>query len=109
MKRKLPSKRILLICVILISVIRLQAQRHTVTGSVTSAEDGAPLPGVSVMAQGAFSGTTTDNKGKFSLSVPNGKAKIVFSYTGFISQTVSVITSQLLIWPWQETPNNFQK
>ena len=90
MKRKLPSKRILLICIILISMVKLQAQRHTVTGSVTSAEDGAPLPGVSVMAQGALSGTTTDNKGNYSLSVPNGKAKIVFSSTGFINQTISV-------------------
>src|SRR4051794_10607748 len=90
MKRKLQPKRILLLCAILIAMINVQAQRRTVTGTVTSTEEGAPLSGVSVMAEGALSGTTTDNKGNFSLSVPGGKAKIVFSYTGFINQTVSV-------------------
>ncbi|MEP6950854.1 MAG: TonB-dependent receptor plug domain-containing protein, partial [Ginsengibacter sp.] len=90
MKRKLQLRRILLICTMLIAMINLQAQNQTVSGTVTSAEEGVPLSGVSVMALGASSGTTTDNTGKYSLHVPNGKAKIVFSYTGFVDQTISV-------------------
>ena len=90
MKRKLQPKRILLIGILLISIINLKAQKQTVSGTVISAVDGMPLSGVSVMPQGASSGTTTDDKGKYSLSVSAGKAKIVFSYTGFILQTIDV-------------------
>jgi TonB-linked SusC/RagA family outer membrane protein len=74
----------------LISIINLQAQKQTVSGTVTSIEDGAPLPGVSVMVEGASSGAVTDDNGRYSLSIPDGKAKIIFSYTGFILQTIDV-------------------
>ena len=90
MKRKLQPKRLLGICLMLFCAIHLQAQIKTVSGTVKSAEDGVPLSGVSVMVQGSSSGTVTDAKGKFSLSVPNGKAKIVLSYSGFTPQTIDI-------------------
>ena len=90
MKRKLPPRRIFLLCVMLIAMINSQAQNQTVSGTVTSDDEGVPLPGVSVMAQGALSGTTTDNNGKYNLSVLAGKTKIVFSYSGFISRTIDI-------------------
>ena len=88
MKRKLHPTRILFICLLIISGMNLQAQRQTVSGTVTSGDDGVPLSGVSVVLQGASSGTITDENGKYSLSIPGPKSKIVFSYTGFVSQTV---------------------
>src|SRR5579862_2988687 len=96
MKRKLPLRRILLICAMLIAMINLQAQKQTVSGIVTSAEEGTPLAGVSVMALGASSGAVTGNDGKFSLSLPHGKAKIIFSYSGFVSQTISVSSRSVI-------------
>ncbi|WP_332369039.1 carboxypeptidase-like regulatory domain-containing protein [Spirosoma telluris] len=36
------------------------AQERRVIGKVTSAEDGSPLPGVSVVVKGTTKGTTTD-------------------------------------------------
>ena len=54
----------------------------TVTGVVTSAEDGLPVIGASVFVQGTSNGTITDNDGSFALSnVPAG-ANLVFSYIG---------------------------
>jgi len=43
------------------------AQERTTTGTVTSTEDGFPLPAVSIKALGSRATTTTGNDGKFSI------------------------------------------
>lgn len=48
----------------------IYAQEKTVTGTVTDAEDGMPLPQVNVLVKGTTTGTFTDFDGKFSLKVP---------------------------------------
>jgi iron complex outermembrane receptor protein len=45
------------------------AQQGQVTGVITDAEDGMPLPGASVLVKGTSTGTTTDIDGKYSLMV----------------------------------------
>jgi hypothetical protein len=60
------------------------AQERTVTGKVTSAEDGSPLPGVNVVIKGSAIGTVTDVNGTYSLSVPQ-EATLVFSFIGLTS------------------------
>lgn len=89
MKEKFKPKQIVLICAMLAISLFLHAQTQTVSGDVASA-NGEPLAGVSVLLQGASTGTVTDAKGKYSLSVPKANAILVFSYTGYISQTVNV-------------------
>lgn len=60
------------------------AQRATLTGDITNAADGQPLPFASVYLNGSTRGTTTDEKGHFSLpDVPFGSIELVVSYTGF--------------------------
>ncbi|WP_420460881.1 SusC/RagA family TonB-linked outer membrane protein [Neolewinella sp.] len=63
---------------------------QTVTGLVTDATDGAPLPGVSVQVPGTGSGTVTDLDGRFSLTVPDEVNSLVFSYVGYGSQEISI-------------------
>ena len=63
-------------------------QETRVTGRVTSSEDGAGLPGVSVVLKGSQQGTITDGEGNYSISVPNSNATLVFSFIGFIEQEV---------------------
>ncbi len=58
------------------------AQTRTVSGKVTSAEDGTPMPGVNVVVKGTTNGTATDADGKFSLSVEN-EAVLVFTFIGY--------------------------
>ena len=60
-----------------------------VSGRVSSAR-GEPLPGVSVSIKGTQTGTTTDAEGKFSITVPDEKAVLVFSYVGYSSQELTV-------------------
>jgi TonB-dependent starch-binding outer membrane protein SusC len=66
------------------------AQARVVTGTVTSGDDGLPLPGASVVVKGTTIGTATDLDGKFSLNVPQGSNVLVVSFTGFTSQEASV-------------------
>lgn len=65
------------------------AQERTVTGSVTSAEDGSGLPGVNVVVKGTTTGTVTDVQGNYSISAP-GTGTLVFTFIGLESQEVPV-------------------
>lgn len=72
-------------CFLMVSVAF--AQNKTVTGKVTSAGDGLPLPGVSVAVKGNTAvGTQTDANGNYSLSVPATAKTLVFTYIGFVTK-----------------------
>ena len=60
-----------------------------VKGTVTSAADGLPLIGVTVLVSGTTSGTITDVDGTFSIEVDEN-AVLEISYTGFKKQIVPV-------------------
>lgn len=66
------------------------AQDRTVTGTVTSADDGAPLPGVNVIVPGTTTGTTTDIEGEYRISVPENVNSLVFSFIGYETQEVNI-------------------
>jgi TonB-linked SusC/RagA family outer membrane protein len=62
----------------------------TVTGRITSAEDGGGLPGVSVLLKGTTTGTSTDGNGRYSLTVPDGEGTLVFSFVGYVAREVPI-------------------
>ncbi len=66
------------------------AQGVTVTGKVTDAKSGEPLPFVNVAVKGTTVGTTTDMDGKFSLKIPGNKAQLSFSFVGYEDVTIPV-------------------
>lgn len=66
------------------------AQSKTVSGKVTSSEDGSPLPGVNVVVKGTTDGTITDVNGAYSISVSQDAKTLVFSFVGFVSQEVEI-------------------
>lgn len=72
------------------------AQTSTVTGTVTNAEDGSTIPGVSVVVKGTTFGTTTDLQGKYSLNVPPDANSLIFSFVG-MKTTVKDIGGQSVI------------
>mgnify|MGYP003108925559 FL=1 len=82
-------KSALLFLIGFLACIPLYAQQ-TVSGIVTAKEDGAPLPGVSIVIQGTSTGVVSDIDGKYSISVPNTQAVLVFSFIGFETQRVPV-------------------
>ena len=66
------------------------SQTRTVSGKVTSADDGAATPGVNVVFKGTTNGTTTDADGKYSLTVPEGLTTLTFSFIGLATQEVEI-------------------
>jgi TonB-linked SusC/RagA family outer membrane protein len=68
---------------LVLSAIVVFGQDRTITGNVTTSEDGSSLPGVNVILQGTSSGTVTDVDGNYKLNVPQEGAKLVFSFIGY--------------------------
>lgn len=69
------------------------AQTRTISGTVTSADNGSALPGVSVVVVGTTNGTVTDLNGKYTLTVgPNAKA-LSFSFVGMKKQEITIGSS----------------
>lgn len=66
------------------------AQDRTVSGRVTSVEDGASLPGVNVILKGSTTGTVTDLDGNYLLTVPSSGGILVFSFIGLASEEVEI-------------------
>ncbi len=88
------KKLSLVLMLVLFGVGSMLAQR-TVQGTVT-AEDGEPLIGASVLVKGTTVGTTTDYDGKYSLTVPEGNNTLVFSYTGYETQEITLGASNVV-------------
>jgi TonB-linked SusC/RagA family outer membrane protein len=59
-----------------------------VKGRITD-EKGQPLSGVTVVVEGAKTAATTNANGEYEISVPEN-GRLIFSYVGYIRQTVSV-------------------
>lgn len=68
---------------------KIEIQDIRVTGKVTGI-GGVALAGVSVSIKGTSSGTTTDNNGNYSISVPDANTTLVFSYVGYGQQEIVV-------------------
>jgi TonB-linked SusC/RagA family outer membrane protein len=63
---------------------------QNVTGTVTDADGGGGIPGVSVLIKGTNRGTTTDATGKFNINDLNANNTLVFSAVGFVTQEILV-------------------
>lgn len=81
--------RLVLLLFFLFSYAFSNAQESTVTGTVTSAEDNFPVPGVNVLIKGTSRGTSTDFDGNYTLSANSGDV-IEFSYVGFKTQSFTM-------------------
>ena len=63
----------------------------TVSGTVTSAADGMPLPGVSVIdANNPTKGVQADFDGNYTITLDNGDTSLRFSYIGFKPTVVPI-------------------
>ena len=87
-KMKWFTKYLFAFAVLLVGVGMVAAQELNVSGNVTSSEDGAPLPGVSVLQKGTTNGTVTDNDGNYRIAVPRGSV-VVFSFIGMQKQEIA--------------------
>ncbi len=65
------------------------AQQRTLTGKVTAADDGTPLPGVNVVLRGTTTGTVTGSDGNYALALSEATGTIVFSFIGLQTQEIA--------------------
>ena len=70
------------------------SQGRMVSGTVTAAEDGTGLPGVTVVEKGTQNATFSDIDGKFTLPVSGDPVTLVFSFIGYRSKEVSASSNQ---------------
>jgi len=84
------KNRLLLLALLgLLCSASLWAQQ-TVSGRITGADGTEPLIGASVVVEGTTTGTVTDFEGNYSLEVSGPESVLVFSYTGYEEQRVTV-------------------
>lgn len=86
-------KRILLFCFTAVFALvssELWAQDRTISGRITSVDDGTPLPGVNVVLKGTTNGTASDVDGRYSLTVPSTGGTLVISFIGLQSQEIEI-------------------
>lgn len=68
----------------------LIAQNLQISGTVTSKDDGQPLPGASIAVKGTTIGTTSDMDGKYTLQVPADAKTLVITFVGMKIQEVAI-------------------
>ncbi len=81
-------KKRLVVLAFMLPMSFLMAQNVRVSGTVTDASNGEPLPGVTVLVKGTTNGAITGINGEYELSVPSGST-LVFSSIGYSSQEVA--------------------
>ena len=77
-----------IIALVMICTHNVMAQSKTIQGVVTDAT-GLPLPGASINVQGTKNSASTDFDGRYSLRDVNPTDKIVYSFVGLVSQTIT--------------------
>ena len=72
------------------------AQERAITGKVTSAEDGSPIPGVNVILKGTTTGTVTDIDGNYKLNVPSDQGILVYRFIGLTTHEIPIGTQSVI-------------
>ena len=67
-----------------------EMQQFAVSGTITDASTGEALAGVNIKIEGTTTGTISDVNGKYSLPSVDRNASIVYSFIGYVAQTVQV-------------------
>ena len=91
---RLKFKLVSIVAFMLSAVVFAQ-ESYTVNGTVTSAVDNLPIPGVNIVIVNTTTGTSTDFDGNYQLEVTSGDV-LQFSYVGFVTQTVTVEAQQTI-------------
>ncbi|ATL49751.1 SusC/RagA family TonB-linked outer membrane protein [Chitinophaga caeni] len=84
-------KRLVVLFLLLVTLAgQGMAQSRTITGTVTSVEDGSPIIGATVIIKGTNLGTVTNVDGTYSLNVPDGKDILIFKFIGMSDKEVKI-------------------
>lgn len=82
--------------------------QNLISGTVTD-QLGTPLPGVSVVIDGTTQGVSTDFDGNYSIDVEDPNATLIFSYIGFVTQTIPLNGKSTIDLQMQEDVANLDE
>jgi len=82
--------KLLLVLFVFSGFSALMAQTVTIKGTVTSSDDGLPIPSVAVTVKGTTIGTLTDNDGKYSINAPANATELTFNFVGMTAVTETI-------------------
>ncbi|MBL7775532.1 MAG: TonB-dependent receptor plug domain-containing protein, partial [Saprospiraceae bacterium] len=88
-------KRLLTTIWLMLAVVGFTLAQRTVVGTVKG-DDGEALIGATVAVKGTSTGARTDVEGRYSVQVPAGSNVLVFSYTGYQSQEITLGASNVV-------------
>ncbi|MBD0351268.1 MAG: SusC/RagA family TonB-linked outer membrane protein, partial [Flavisolibacter sp.] len=101
MHPRLTHPRWVMIPILLLFTVVVFAQK-TISGRVTNAAN-QPVAGASVVVKGTNIGTTTDQQGRYTISIPNDQATLVVSFVGLGSREMAVSGRSSLDFVLNET------
>jgi TonB-linked SusC/RagA family outer membrane protein len=87
----------------------LLAQSQRITGRVTSAQDGLPIPGVNISVRGTTNGVSTDANGNYTIMVPGSSAVLLFTSIGLVQQEITVGNRTVINVPMKEAVNELSQ
>lgn len=73
------------------------AQEKTITGSVVDQQTGKPMEGVNIRIKNTTNGTTTNEKGEFTIKAPSSESIVSVTYVGYTVYETKVGTGPLKI------------
>lgn len=92
---KFLKKRLFIValCMMMSSVVF--GQQAKVSGTITDATDGSPLPGVNVQIKGTLIGAVSDGNGGYTISAKPTDV-LIFSFIGYLPQEITVGNQQVI-------------
>lgn len=93
--RSFQRRSILLALILLYSLTGFSQNSKEISGIVANKQH-EPLVGVTVAVEGTTAGTTTDQDGSYSITIPKGGEVLVFSYVGFSTRKIPIKGSNVI-------------
>ncbi|MCF8413844.1 MAG: carboxypeptidase-like regulatory domain-containing protein, partial [Melioribacteraceae bacterium] len=75
---------------ILILNVSLSAQQFQIKGIVSDNKSGEVLRFANILVLGEATGTTSNVEGNYQIYLPKGKHSLIFSFIGYVSDTLSI-------------------
>jgi len=83
-------KKLILVLFTICIGFAFTANAQSVSGVITGADDGQPIPGVNIQVKGSATGTISEMNGGYTVNVAGQDAVLVFSYFGYKTMEIPV-------------------
>ncbi len=91
-------KKFMLLALLCLLGNALWAQSRQISGEVTNQENGEPIAGVSVLIKGGSQGTSTDDKGKFKITIPENRKPVLVPWEPPLINTLTPAMGSPFSW-----------